>query len=49
MTNEQYYDLRTPYNDALQIMRTRINILDHNLYHKIEQWTGASCSGTNQI
>jgi putative GTP pyrophosphokinase len=34
MTNEQYYDLRTPYYDALQIMGTRINILDHNLYHK---------------
>ena len=34
MTNEQYYDLRTPYNDALQIMGTRIDILDHNLYHK---------------
>lgn len=34
MTNEQYYDLRTPYNDALQIMGTRIDILDHNLYRK---------------
>lgn len=34
MTNEQYYDLCTPYSDALQIMGTRINILDHNLYHK---------------
>lgn len=34
MTNEQYYDLRTPYNDALQIIGTRIDILDHNLYHK---------------
>ncbi|MEE1312866.1 MAG: (p)ppGpp synthetase [Lachnospiraceae bacterium] len=34
MTNEQYYDLRTPYSDALQIMGTRIDILDHNLYHK---------------
>ena len=32
MTNEQYYDLIKPYEDASRILYTRLEILNHSLY-----------------
>lgn len=32
MTNEQYYDLIKPYDDAGRVLNTRLEILNHNLY-----------------
>lgn len=32
MTNEQYYELIRPYEDAMQVMLTRLNILNHSIY-----------------
>lgn len=32
MTNEQYYDLIKPYEDASRVLYTRLEILNHNLY-----------------
>ncbi len=32
MTNEQYYELIKPYEDAMQVMLTRLNILNHSIY-----------------
>ena len=32
MTNEQYYDLIRPYEDAMNLMKTRLEILNHNIY-----------------
>ncbi len=32
MTNEQYYGLIKPYEDAMQVMLTRLNILNHSIY-----------------
>ena len=32
MTNEQYYDLIKPYEDARRILYTRLEILNHSLY-----------------
>lgn len=32
MTNEQYYELIKPYEDAMQVMFTRLNILNHSIY-----------------
>lgn len=34
MTNEQYYTLIQPYSDAKKILHARLNVLEHNLYHK---------------
>ena len=32
MTNEQYYDLIKPYEDASRVLYTRLEILNHSLY-----------------
>ncbi|MBE5869495.1 MAG: (p)ppGpp synthetase [Lachnospiraceae bacterium] len=32
MTNEQYYELIKPYEDAVQVMLTRLEILNHSIY-----------------
>ena len=32
MTNEQYYDLIKPYEDARRVMNTRLEVLNHSLY-----------------
>lgn len=32
MTNEQYYDLIKPYEDAAKMLATRLEILNHTLY-----------------
>ena len=32
MTNEQYYDLIKPYENAGRILNTRLEIMNHNLY-----------------
>lgn len=32
MTNEQYYELIKPYEDAMQIMLTKLEILNHSIY-----------------
>lgn len=32
MTNEQYYELIKPYEDALQLLLTRLEILNHSIY-----------------
>lgn len=32
MTNEQYYDLIKPYEDAGRVLNTRLEILNYNLY-----------------
>ena len=32
MTNEQYYDLIKPYEDAGRVLNTRLEILNHSLY-----------------
>lgn len=34
MTNEQYYELIKPYEDAGQILLTRLEILNHSIYDK---------------
>lgn len=34
MTNEQYYDLIRPYEDAMNLMKTRLEILNHNIYDR---------------
>lgn len=34
MTNEQYYSLIQPYQDASQILLTRLEMLNHNLYNQ---------------
>lgn len=31
MTNEQYYALTIPYNDALRLMQAKLDVLDHSL------------------
>ncbi len=38
MTNEQYYELIKPYEDATQLMLTRLEILNHSIYdHAMEE------------
>ena len=32
MTNKQYYDLTKPYKDAVRVLDTRLEILNHRLY-----------------
>ena len=32
MTNEQYYDLIKPYEDARRVLNTRMEVLNHSLY-----------------
>ncbi|MED9903938.1 MAG: (p)ppGpp synthetase [Lachnospiraceae bacterium] len=32
MTNEQYYELIKPYEDAVQLMLTKLEILNHSIY-----------------
>lgn len=32
MTNEQYYDLIKPYEDARRVLNTRLEVLNHSLY-----------------
>lgn len=32
MTNEQYYDLMKPYEDAMRVLNTRLEVLNHSLY-----------------
>lgn len=34
MTNEQYYELIKPYGDAMQVMLTRLRILNHSIYDR---------------
>ena len=34
MTNEQYHTFIQPYSDATEILRARLNVLEHNLYHE---------------
>lgn len=34
MTNEQYYELIKPYEDAMQVMLTRLEILNHSIYSR---------------
>lgn len=34
MTNEQYYELIKPYEDAVQLMWARLEVLNHNIYDK---------------
>ena len=34
MTNEQYYELIKPYEDATQLMLTRLEVLNHSIYDK---------------
>lgn len=36
MTNEQYYDLIRPYEDAGRILNTRLEVLSHSLYRDKE-------------
>ena len=32
MTNEQYYDLIVPYQDALKSFKARLDVLNHSMY-----------------
>ena len=32
MTNEQYYDLIVPYQDALNLLKARLDVLKHSMY-----------------
>ena len=32
MTNEQYYDLIVPYQDALNLLKARLDVLNHSMY-----------------
>ena len=34
MTNEQYYELITPYEDVNRVMLTKLEILNHSIYSK---------------
>lgn len=34
MTNEQYYELIKPYEDAAQLLLTRLEILNHSIYDR---------------
>lgn len=34
MTNEQYYELIRPYEDAMQLMLAKLEILNHNIYDR---------------
>ncbi len=34
MTNEQYYELITPYEDACKVLMTKLEILNHSIYNK---------------
>lgn len=34
MTNEQYYEIIKPYEDAMHVMLTRLEILNHSIYNK---------------
>lgn len=34
MTNEQYYEIITPYEDVSRIMMTKLEILNHSIYSK---------------
>lgn len=34
MTNEQYYELIKPYEDAVQLMRARLEVLNHSIYDR---------------
>ena len=37
MTNEQYYDFIQPYHNANEMMRMKLEVLNHNLYLKSSQ------------
>ena len=37
MRSDDYYDLITPYGDALKVVLTKIEILNHNIYRKDAQ------------
>ena len=37
MTNEQYYELITPYEDACKVLLTKLEILNHNIYRRNPQ------------
>ena len=32
MTNEQYYDLIVPYQDAMNLLKARLDVLNHSMY-----------------
>ena len=32
MTDTEYYDLIRPYDDAMKLLLTRLEILNHNIY-----------------
>ena len=34
MTNEQYHSLIRPYTDAMNLILTRLDILNHQVYDK---------------
>ena len=34
MTNEQYYELIRPYEDAMKVLFTRLEILNHSIYSR---------------
>ena len=34
MTNEQYYELIRPYEDAMKVLYTRLEILNHSIYSR---------------
>ena len=34
MTNEEYYELIRPYEDVSRIVMTKLDILNHSIYHK---------------
>lgn len=39
MTNEQYYELIRPYEDAVQLMLAKLEILNHNIYDRTSRET----------
>ena len=44
MTDEEYYEFIQPYEDAKQMLLTRLDVLNHNLYgevlllHPLPKW-----------
>lgn len=36
MTDEEYYEFIQPYEDAKQMLLTRLDVLNHNLYGKTD-------------
>ena len=44
MTDTEYYDLIRPYDDAMKLLLTRLEILNHNIYKASAETRYIRCS-----